>query len=245
MIGMIERPSPNHDARGAGSTIDMVVLHYTGMRTAAAALDRLCDPASRVSSHYVVDEDGTVYRLVDDGRRAWHAGVACWAGATDINARSLGIEIVNPGHEFGYRPFPAAQIEAVARLTGELVRRHGIDPRRVVGHADVAPSRKEDPGEFFDWARLARDGLGLWPSADFTVSPHAPDLSPGMSGPAVLNLQIALDAIGYRVEGTGLYDESLEQVVVAFQRHFRQRLFDGVADGETVSLIHHLAELSA
>ncbi len=244
MIGMIERPSPNHDARGAGSTIDMVVLHYTGMRTAAAALDRLCDPASRVSSHYVVDEDGTVYRLVDDGRRAWHAGVACWRGATDINARSLGIEIVNPGHEFGYRPFTAVQTEAVARLTSDLVRRHGIDPRRVVGHADVAPGRKEDPGEFFDWARLARDGLGLWPSADFTVSPHAPELSPGMTGPAVLNLQIALDAIGYGVEGTGLYDETLELVIVAFQRHFRQRLFDGVADGETVSLIHHLAELS-
>lgn len=241
---MIERPSPNHDLRPDGTAIDLVVLHYTGMRTAQAALDRLCDPASKVSSHYVVDEDGAVYRLVDDGRRAWHAGVASWAGATDINARSLGIEIVNPGHEFGYRPFPAIQTEAVAALAGDLVRRHGIDPRRVVGHADVAPSRKEDPGEFFDWARLARDGLGLWPSVDFRVSDHAPALGPGMSGPAVLDLQIALDAIGYLVEGNGLYDEALEKVVVAFQRHFRQRLFDGVADGETVALIHHLAELS-
>ncbi len=241
---MIERPSPNFDARPDGTAIDLVVLHYTGMKTAQAALDRLCDPASKVSAHYVVDEDGTIHRLVDDAGRAWHAGVASWCGATDINARSLGIEIVNPGHEFGYRPFPAVQIDAVAALTGTLVRRHGIDPRRVVGHADVAPWRKEDPGEYFDWARLAHDGLGLWPGPDFVASEHAPSLGPGMSGPAVLNLQIALNMIGYRVEGNGLYDEALEQVVIAFQRHFRQRLFDGVADGETVSLIHHLAELS-
>lgn len=242
---MRTRPSPNHDARPDGQVIDIVLLHYTGMRSAADARKRLCDPASKVSAHYVIDEDGTVWALVDEAMRAWHAGTSSWCGATDINARSIGIELVNPGHEFGYRPFPEAQMDALLALAGDVVARHNVPPARVIGHSDVAPMRKEDPGEFFDWARLAKSGLGLWPAKDFTVSLHAPAIGPGSRGPAVLDLQIALAAIGYGLEGTGAYDPATEAAVRAFQRHFRQRLVDGVADAETVSLAHHLAEISA
>ena len=231
--------SPNHDGRNAA--IDMVVLHYTGMASAAAALARLCDPVAKVSAHYVIDEDGALLQLVAEERRAWHAGVASWQHATDINARSIGIELVNPGHELGYRAFPASQMRTLLDLLPAVVARHGIPPQRILGHSDVAPERKSDPGELFDWAVLARHGLGLWPSPDFTVSDNAPALGPGQAGPAVLNLQIALDAIGYGIEGTGLYDPVTEVVVTAFQRHFRPALVDGVADPETTSLIHHLA----
>ena len=164
-----------------------------------------------------------------------------WQPATDINARSIGIELVNPGHELGYRAFPASQMRTLLDLLPAVVARHGIPPQRILGHSDVAPERKSDPGELFDWAVLARHGLGLWPSPDFTVSDNAPALGPGQAGPAVLNLQIALDAIGYGIEGTGLYDPVTEAVVTAFQRHFRPTIVDGVADPETTSLIHHLA----
>src|SRR5665213_2983903 len=166
-LAMRERESSNHDSRGevVGGTprIDTLVLHYTGMRSAAAALDRLCDPAARVSSHYVVEEDGTVWRLVPDDRRAWHAGVSYWEGGRELNYVSLGVEIVNPGHEWGYRPFPEAQMAAVEALCRELVARHRIPAHRVVGHSDIAPERKADPGELFDWPRLARAGIGIWP----------------------------------------------------------------------------------
>ena len=147
-------PSPNHDDRG-GAAIDMLVLHYTGMKTAEAALERLCDPAAKVSAHYTIDEDGTVYAHVPEARRAWHAGVSFWAGATDINSRSIGIELVNPGHEFGYRDFPDAQIAALITLCHGILLRHPIPSARVLGHSDVAPARKEDPGELFPWERLA------------------------------------------------------------------------------------------
>jgi N-acetylmuramoyl-L-alanine amidase len=240
-MNFIDRPSPNHDARPGGAAIDMAVLHYTGMESAAAALARLGDPAARVSAHYLIDEDGALYRLVAEDRRAWHAGVSSWQRASDINSRSIGIELVNPGHEFGYRAFPEAQMAALLPLCQEIVARHAIPRARVLGHSDVAPSRKTDPGELFDWARLASAGLGLWPAADFRPSVNAPHLAPGASGGAVLELQIALDAIGYGIEGTGAYDPATEAVVAAFQRHFRQRLIDGVADGETASLIRHLA----
>lgn len=239
---MIERPSPNFDDRPAGVVIDMVILHYTGMADAAAALDRLCDPAAKVSAHYLVDEDGAVTRLVAEDRRAWHAGMASWRRATDINARSIGIELVNPGHDLDYRPFPDAQMASLERLLAGIVAHHGIPADRVLGHADVAPLRKRDPGEKFDWERLARAGFGLWPSPGFEPSPHAPALAPGQSGPAVLDLQIALDAIGYAVEGTGLYDETTEAVVAAFQRHFRPGADFRVCDPATLSLAHHLAE---
>ena len=237
-LALIDRPSPNHDLRG-GTPIDMLVLHYTGMPTAAAALARLTDGRAKVSAHYLITEAGAVYRLVAESRRAWHAGIARWAGATDVNARSIGIELVNPGHEFGYRRFPTSQMAALETLAGDILSRHPIPPHRVVGHSDVAPERKQDPGELFDWAHLASVGIGLWPATDFQISPNAPELKPGIADAAVLDLQLALAGIGYDVAGTGAYDPATEAVVAAFQRHFRQSRIDGVADRETVSLAHH------
>lgn len=241
-VAVIDRPSPNHGPRRPGIPLDLVVLHYTGMASGAAALARLCDPAAEVSAHYLIEEDGRLYRLVPEARRAWHAGVAVWRRERDVNSRSIGIELVNPGHDWGYRPFPPAQMAGLLALLGELCDRLAIPRANVVGHSDVAPGRKADPGELFDWAALARAGFGLWPAADFAVSPHAPALGPGQTGPAVLDLQIALDAIGYGVEGTGLYDPATLDAVSAFQRHFRPARLDGVADPETASLIFHLAE---
>lgn len=218
----IERPSPNHDTRG-GVGIDMLVLHYTGMRSGAAALTRMCDPAARVSAHYMIDEDGTIYTIVPEGRRAWHAGISYWAGARDINARSIGIELVNPGHEFGYRAFPEAQIAALTELARGILGRHAIPVWRVLGHSDVAPMRKEDPGELFPWERLAGEGIGLWPA-------KAPD--PGEAKVAEL-----LTLIGYDP------DAPLEKTVTAFQRHFRSARVDGMADPETRALLAGLMAL--
>src|SRR6202035_3131150 len=159
----IERFSPNHGPRPEPARIDMLVIHYTGMITAAAALERLCDPDARVSAPYVIEEDGAIWRLVPENRRAFHAGVSCWEGESDLNAVSLGIEIVNPGHEWGYRPFPADQVSALEELCCDILSRNLIPPHRIVGHSDIAPDRKSDPGELFDWPRLARAGIGIWP----------------------------------------------------------------------------------
>ncbi len=210
---MIERPSPNHDDRG-DAAIDMLVLHYTGMQTAEAALDRLCDPAAKVSAHYTVDEGGTVYAHVPETRRAWHAGISSWAGITDVNARSIGIELVNPGHAFGYRPFPEAQIAALIPLCQGILSRHPIPAGHVLGHSDVAPARKEDPGELFPWGRLAKEGIGLWP--DWIESDLGPQL---------------LTRYGYDP------DAPLDAVITAFQRHFRPQKLDGQWDGECAGLL--------
>jgi N-acetylmuramoyl-L-alanine amidase len=215
-VKLVERPSPNHDSRG-GAPIDMLVLHYTGMQTAEEALARLCDPAAKVSAHYTVDEDGTVYAHVPEERRAWHAGVSHWAGATDINARSIGIEIVNPGHEFGYRAFPDAQIAALISLCQDILSRHAIPPARVLGHSDVAPARKDDPGELFPWQRLAGADIGLWPQA-----------KPSDLGPEVLG------RYGYDL------DAPQEKIITAFQRHFRPGKLDGRWDGECAGLLASL-----
>jgi N-acetylmuramoyl-L-alanine amidase len=236
----IERPSPNHGPRPAGQPIDILLLHYTGMTSSAAALARLCDPESKVSAHYLIDEDGTCYRIVPEARRAWHAGESFWAGARDINSRSIGIELANPGHEFGYHPFPAAQMTALEALAKAILARHPIPPHRVLGHADVAPLRKQDPGELFDWARLARAGIGLWPDSGFEPAADGPTLAEGMGGPAVLELQRALRRFGYGVEASGGYDAITAAVVTAFQRHFRPRRVDGKADAETLSLLKGL-----
>lgn len=240
-----ETPSPNHDARTPGVPIDILLLHYTGMQSAAEAIARLRDPAAQVSAHYLIDEDGTIHRMVPEDRRAWHAGASRWQGVTNINARSIGIELVNPGHEWGYRPFPDAQMSALETLAREVVGRHRIPAGRVLGHSDVAPMRKEDPGELFDWARLARSGLGLWPRPDFMAPAGLPALGPGQRGADVLNLQTALDVIGYWIEGTGLFDPATEAAVTAFQRHFRTARVDGIADAETQGLAFHLAEIGA
>lgn len=163
-------PSPNFNERAAGKEINMLVLHYTGMLTAEDALDRMCDSSSEVSAHYMVDEDGEIYQLVDETKRAWHAGVSFWKGETDINSCSIGIEIVNPGHEFGYREFPEKQMQSVIALSKQIVEKYPILSENVVGHSDIAPTRKQDPGELFDWKRLAESGIGLWPNFDETAT---------------------------------------------------------------------------
>lgn len=210
---LVQRPSPNHDGRD-GAAVDMLVLHYTGMKTAEGALARLCDPDAKVSSHYTVDEDGTVYAHVPEDRRAWHAGMSFWAGATDINARSIGIEIVNPGHEFGYRAFPEEQVAALIALCQDILSRHAIPAARVLGHSDVAPARKEDPGELFPWQRLAAAGIGLWP--DRTQSDLGPE---------------ALARYGYDPGAPQ------DKAITAFQRHFRPQKPNGQWDGECAGLL--------
>lgn len=233
---IIDRTSPNFDSRPAETPVDMLVLHYTGMQSRDAALERMGDPAAKVSAHYCIDEDGTVYRLVAETERAWHAGVAHWRGNTDINARSVGVEIVNPGHEFGYRPFPPAQMEAVAVLCTEILARWPIPPRNVVGHADVAPERKEDPGELFDWSLLAARGIGLYPETGVAT---------GSSKDDIAALQENLRRYGYGIGVTGTADSRTAAVVTAFQRHFRPARIDGVADGETRAVLAALLALVA
>jgi len=219
---LVERPSPNHDARPGA--VDMLVLHYTGMPTAEEALARLCDAAAKVSSHYTIDEAGVVYRHVPEERRAWHAGVSFWAGEANVNGRSIGIEMVNPGHEFGYVPFAEAQITALIELAQGILSRHAIPARFVLGHSDVAPGRKTDPGELFPWQRLAEAGIGLWPS----LSP-----TPATRGDQAFADQ--LSRFGYGVPPH--VDVPLEAVVTAFQRHFRPSCIDGVADGECAAIL--------
>jgi N-acetylmuramoyl-L-alanine amidase len=220
-----QRLSPNHDVRPDGTPIDMLVLHYTGMTSAAEAVDRLCDASAKVSSHYVVEEDGTVWSLVDENRRAWHAGVSCWRGARDINGRSIGIEIVNPGHEWGYRAFPMRQMQAVADLARSILQRHPIPARNVVGHSDIAPLRKQDPGELFDWRWLAAQGIGLWPDRPRAAA-------------AVDQATMLLGRYGYDVG-----PENLAAVIEAFQRHFRPSAITGQFDEETLQVLAALYRL--
>lgn len=218
MTGIVDRPSPSFDERALPVT--MLVLHYTGMADAAAAIDRLTDPEAKVSSHYVVDEAGVVFRLVAEDKRAWHAGRSFWRGISDVNSASVGIEIVNPGHEWGYRPFPKAQMNALIPLVADIVRRHGIAPENVVGHSDIAPSRKMDPGELFDWPRLARLGLAVPRPGRNLTDPHWT--------PA--GFLLALERYGYDVaDGPA--------AVRAFQRRFRPEAVDGIADGECRAIL--------
>ena len=238
---VIDAPSPNFDARTGPP--DMILLHYTGMPTGEAALKRLQDAASRVSAHYMVEEDGRVFALVPEERRAWHAGRSFWRGVTDVNAISIGVEVVNPGHEFGYRPFPDAQIAAVIDLLGDIRTRWTVPGERIIGHADVAPERKEDPGELFPWKRLAEAGHGLW-----VEPPPAPGdpLAEGESGTGVFALQAGFTRLGYDCAPSGTYDAHTAAVVRAFQRHWVQSRFDGAADGETrarlMALLRAMAE---
>ncbi|MDF2368602.1 N-acetylmuramoyl-L-alanine amidase [Sneathiella sp.] len=239
---IIWHPSPNFDAREAGTPVDMLVLHYTGMKTGAEAIERLCDPDAKVSAHYAVEEDGRIFALVKEEMRAWHAGVSCWRGAQNINARSVGIEIVNPGHEFGYRAFPAVQMAAVTVLAADIVARHAISARNVVGHSDVAPHRKEDPGELFDWQELARSGVGLWYRGEASASHKITPLASNDKGSAVSDLQEALKELGYDVVLDGHYGVALSSVIRAFQRHWRPSKVDGEADEETQAIIYALRE---
>jgi N-acetylmuramoyl-L-alanine amidase len=229
-------PSPNHDDRPPGTAIDMLILHYTGMRSAREAIDRLRDPAARVSSHYVVDEDGAILRLVPEERRAFHAGVSYWRGHRDLNGRSIGVEIVNPGHEWGYRDFPVLQLAATCDLCLSILARYPIPQRNVVAHSDVAPDRKQDPGEKFDWAGLAANGVGLWP--EDCVEPLSAN---GASAPAA---RAALVDIGYDVAGNGAPDTQLAAVLRAFQRHWRQEAITGEADPGTLARLSAVRRLA-
>jgi N-acetylmuramoyl-L-alanine amidase len=238
-----DAPSPNFDARRAPP--DMVVLHYTGMKTAKAAIARLRDREARVSAHYVVDEDGSILRLVAEERRAWHAGKGAWQGETDCNAASIGVEIVNPGHEFGYRDFPEAQIAAVISLVSDIRTRWTIPDARIIGHSDLAPERKQDPGERFPWKRLASVGHGLWfePAPERIAALGAP-LGVGDEGLGVIVLRAGLHRLGYALTPGGDYDAATRLTVEAFQRHWRPALVDGIADGETRATLMGVLQLA-
>ena len=230
--------SPNHGERAAGTRPEIILLHYTGMGSAEAALSWLCNPDSQVSSHYFVHEDGRVDQLVPEARRAWHAGQGAWAGEGDINSRSIGIEIANGGHPAGLPDFPDAQIDSVVRLCLDCVNRHSIRPEMVLGHSDTAPVRKVDPGEKFPWARLHAAGVGHY------VEPAAIAggrfFQRGDVGQPIEALQSMLAMYGYTVEISGNYCEKTEGAVSAFQRHFRPALVDGIADMSTIDTLHRL-----
>jgi len=234
---IIEQSSPNFNDRAA--PISALVLHYTGMKSGVAAIERLCDPVSEVSSHYVVEEDGRVFRLVSEDKRAWHAGRSHWSGTEDLNSISIGIEIVNPGHEFGYRSFAAAQMSAVAALCRDIIARHKIPAQNVLAHSDIAPARKEDPGELFDWKMLAGQGVGLWPSV---IDADRAKGEAYLSDEA--RLREALTRYGYdpRV--------STDILLRAFQRHFHQEVFSkpdsiGVISVETGGRLASLLRLKS
>ena len=250
-LRFLDHPSPNFDARTRG--IDLVVLHYTGMRNGETALARLTDgaptagkypgpwqdasaapdaPLARVSAHYVVSEDGTVYRVIAEENRAWHAGASSWQGEGDVNSRAIGIEIVNGGHDFGLPDYPPAQIEAVIALVRDILARHQLKPAQVVAHSDIAPERKQDPGEKFPWKRLADAGVAVWPQS---VS-APPELS-------IVAVQAQLASIGYAVTQTGVMDNQTKAALMAFQRRFRPASVDGAADDETRALIAALARM--
>lgn len=222
-----DRLSPNFNER-KGNGISLIILHYTGMETAAAALDRLTDPSSEVSAHYTIDEDGAIYRHVDEGKRAWHAGHSFWGGETDINSISVGIELVNPGHEWGYRPFTGHQMRSLTSLCHDIMARHNIDAESVLAHSDIAPARKEDPGEFFPWHDLASQGVGVWPEPSDEDAVKA----------AAINIETALHDFGYdpRVK--------MRDKVMAFQRHFVPEAFvnghAGEVDGLTRARLYAL-----
>ncbi len=218
---------------------DMLLLHYTGLQSCAKAIDWLARPESKVSCHYVIDVDGRIVQMVSESMRAWHAGLSKWAGETDTNSRSIGIEIHNPGHDLGYPAFPEAQMGAVIALSKDIIARHAIRPERILAHSDVAPVRKMDPGEKFDWARLARAGIGHW------VEPAPVDkadrgMGIGYGGDLISELQELFARYGYDVEATGEFEEKTHFVVKAFQRHFRPARVDGRIDQSTITTLENL-----
>jgi N-acetylmuramoyl-L-alanine amidase len=233
-------PSPNYGERNKARRPDMIVLHYTGMPDVEGALTRLCKAGTEVSAHYVVLEDGRILQCVPESKRAWHAGVASWAGEEDINSCSIGIEIINRGHDWGYPDYPLRQIAAVIALCRGIILRRDVPPHRVVGHSDVAPARKKDPGEKFPWRSLAASGVGLWVEPARIVP--GPALKQGTEGDEVRLMQQALADYGYRVPVNGSYDHATTDVVTAFQRHFRPEKVDGIADASTLATLHALLD---
>jgi N-acetylmuramoyl-L-alanine amidase len=245
-------PSPNHGERrfGDGQNLEMdrgrrpdtLILHYTGMPDAGEALQWLCNPASQVSSHYFVFENGHTLQLVPEARRAWHAGASHWAGENDLNSASIGIEIANPGHPAGLPDFPEAQIAATLNLCRDICERWKIPPERVLAHSDIAPGRKIDPGEKFPWRRFAEGGVGLW--TEPAPIKGGRFFARGDAGPPVEALQAMFAMFGYGVSVDGTYDERFEAAVAAFQRHWRPEKVDGVADGSTITTLRDLLALT-
>jgi len=236
-LSVVERPSPNSGARRwvkPDSQIEMLVVHYTGMATCEDALNRLCDPAAEVSAHYLVDQDGTVYQLVSEGRRAWHAGTAYWRGISDVNSASIGVELVNPGHEYGYCAFPEVQTDAALHLCLDIVARHAIPSWGIVCHSDIAPGRKTDPGELFPWRSFAASGVGAWPE--------------NAAQPSGGTIWDHLSAIGYARPGSAAHGGAIldplsgeNDVISAFQRRYRPDGITGTADAETLALAANVA----
>ena len=234
------RPSPNHDARMRD--ISHIIVHYTDMADCDAALTRLCDAAAKVSVHYFIRRDGHIFQLVEDDRRAWHAGVSYWRGETDMNSASLGIELDHDGHKDGKMDaFPDVQMAALISLLQQLTARHDIAPQNILGHSDIAPGRKIDPGEAFDWAALNKAGFGLW--VDNVAIQDVPPLGLGSDDKAVAPLQKALAAIGYQIAADGVFGPQTQAVIAAFQRHFRPSKVDGIADAETQTLVYEICRL--
>lgn len=233
------KAAPNIEPRRGVEKPSILLLHYTGVETAAKAIDWLTCVESRVSCHYAIDESGCITQMVAEDMRAWHAGEAMWQGESDINSASVGIEIHNPGHEMGYPDFPEVQLEAVEALCKDIIARQGIRPERVLAHSDVAPTRKKDPGEKFPWARLARAGIGHWVEPQPVIAAE-PGMGVGVAGPLVADVQLLLRKYGYGIDATGVVDGKTEFVVTAFQRHFRPARVDGCIDQSTITTLERL-----
>lgn len=236
MLRIIHSPSPNFEPRPAGVLLDMVILHYTDMLTAEEALARLCDPIHKVSAHFLIGKEGTLYQLVDPKYRAWHAGLSSWSNEQDINSRSIGIELDNFGHTFGPEPFPDPQISTLLDLLTELTQTYGIPAHRIVGHSDVAPLRKQDPGTLFPWHELAKKGFGLWPNEKALPPPPLVPLS-------FLEVQQALYDIGYECPVTGVWDDDSQKVCRAFQQHFTPGELTGFPSELTYEKLHVLLDM--
>lgn len=240
-------PSPNFNDRPQGEPVSILVMHYTGMPTAGDALARLCNPHAEVSAHYVVTEEGEVIQLVEEQKRAWHAGKSHWRGRDNLNDISIGIEIVNPGHEFGYRPFPPRQMDAVLELSlGILARNPAITPRNIVGHSDIAPERKEDPGELFPWGWLADHGVGAWPQSSLPLQENKDFLPLGLgdSGGQAAHVLEGMSAYGYRVRQFEAIEEYEEKLFVAFRRHFLSADLSPTWDGACQQVLDFLLKIS-
>lgn len=236
-------PSANYGERRDGRAPDMIVLHYTGMADAESAVRRLTVAGTELSAHYIVHTDGRIIQCVPETLRAWHAGASSWARDTDVNSRSIGVEIVNGGHDYGLPDFPLRQVAAVIALCKGIMVRRNIAREHVLAHSDVAPGRKQDPGEKFPWQLLADSGVGLFVHPVKITA--GPVLEIGSSGAEVQQLQEGLASYGYGVVASGHYDSSTKDVVAAFQRHFRQARVDGVADASTIATLRELSALRA
>lgn len=237
---MIEHPSPNWNSRPDGTVIDTVIIHYTGMQSGETALTRLCDETAEVSAHYLIEEDGRLFRLVAEEKRAWHAGVSHWRGMDNLNHNSIGIELVNPGHEFGYRAFPRKQINALIELLSGIHRRHNILPVNVIGHSDIAPDRKTDPGELFPWEQLYEAGFGIYSKLGGGDTKPIAQIGDNVS--VVEEMRSQLKCLGYNVTNSKTFDETCVHIVKAFQAHWRPSCVSGVYDLGTKNVLDDIIE---